>query len=649
MRRAAPSGVGVSVLLPYRATPWQAGSRLARRGVLYCVTPRTCKRSPSWWWVEPKRCPALRGSAAGAGGVWRAPRSCASRAGRVADPVYAPKRRTGLVLGAASGLVRVRRAATCAAPSAGTSARRAAGRRPSAGAADARARPRWCARGPSELQSPPRRRAGEEVGLGGRDRRRRHPINRSPRPRRCTRAPWTFPTLSGLALRARSPARTPLRRHAARRSRHGGGRGRPCVPGRATADRGRRRGGGQLFRHEQLDADAQRQARRRSLAVQSFRARRRKTLECSTPPLRARAADALLRLAAGAERVIAVDRGRKAPTASSAASALRSTPCTPVHIGTTTCLCTGAGPRGTSIRHARLGNPRHVCWQLRVRVLLPPQYATHMNVHARRGMNGVAAPGVPDRSARPPSVSRARGDGRGKWDNEYIVDGVCGLALRHDAAEAPRGAAPGGRTTSAPTRFALELPKVDDRTATTWRSGRRSRARAELKPLSNTWSWAYRSATRTRRQHARARAWGLMLFYVYETSRVADGDPTSAASLFSPMPPMVSENGTSTRSPSSRKTRMSASTRLDSPSRTPTRRATATTRRKTSSTSRSRPGRSGRGYTADDRRRSTSASKKIDAGLPQWVPLDAGVPHDPRRDSGGIDLQPAPGCRRSTS
>ena len=281
-----------------------------------------------------------------------------------------------------------------------------------------------------------------------------------------------------------------------------------------------------------------------------------------------------------------------------------------------------------------------------------PQYATHMNVHASG--NVYCVPHRVFQTVRRvllPSVVQEEMDR--EWDNEYMPTEFVGW--HYDMTPPKHLAAPLLVRTDdfSAYPFRVELPKVDLQTgyyvaeweAELWPG-------AELKPLSNTWSWAYHHDQDAHSQHARARAWGLMLFYVYETSRVNYGDPTSAASLHSPMPPMVSENGTSYQVTVESKdederfdalrfafpytdeagdvnyaaqedlnVKMEA---LDAP---------------------------GAVYTGDDRLEVYISMKKIAAGLPQWVPLDALYRMTLGRFWKGLrrPTQTTCGCRRSTS
>ena len=245
-------------------------------------------------------------------------------------------------------------------------------------------------------------------------------------------------SLGALAARACAAHAAASRGRAAR---HGGGRGRGCARLRLRPHRGRRGDTGLLFRHA-ARLRPQRQVRRGHLRRRAVLPRQRgKSTRSARRRVWHRAADALCaRCGRGARDCRRREQGAHRPHPRPPRRSVQQ----PVHARAhwrRQPLCRGPGTRGTSIRHACLGNPRHVC-QLRVRVLLP---ATVRNAHERPRVGECllrAAPGVSDRSAHPPSVSRARGDGQGMGQRVH-ADGVCGLALRHDAAEAPRGAAPG--------------------------------------------------------------------------------------------------------------------------------------------------------------------------------------------------------------
>ena len=429
------------------------------------------------------------------------------------------------------------------------------------------------------------------------------------------------PNLSGLSLRALAP-RTPPRRAGAPLGMEADEV--VVVPGCGYDPTEGGEGIQAYFSDMLLDSDRNaRYAEAIYAAVQSFRAREGRApvvldAGCGTGLL------TLFALAAGAERAIAVDVNKEhTDRILGRLGAPFNSRCTPVHIGDDNPFAGDRVPaelRFDMLVSEILGtfaNSECESYYL-------PQYATHMNVHASG--NVYCVPHRVFQTVRRillPSVVQEEMDR--EWDNEYMPTEFVGW--HYDMTPPKHLAAPLLVRTDdfSAYPFRVELPSVDLQTgyyvaeweAELWPG-------AELKPLSNTWSWAYHHDQDAHSQHARARAWGLMLFYVYETSRVNYGDPTSAASLHSTMPPIVSENGTSyqvTVESKDEDERFDA-LRFAFPYTDEAGDANYAAQEDLNVKMEALDA-PGAVYTGDDRLEVYISMKKIAAGLPQWVPLDA--------------------------
>lgn len=169
-----------------------------------------------------------------------------------------------------------------------------------------------------------------------------------------------------------------------------------------------------------------------------------------------------------------------------------------------------------------------------------PQYAQHMNVHAsgevycvphmvRQTFRKVRLPGAVSREIDTNFV------------NAYMPTEYVGWLYENTTPQYLAAPLLVREDNFSVYPFQVQLPRIELQAgyyAAEWQ--------VELwpgvAPLLNTWEWAHTYALDAHSKHARSREWGLMLFYVNETSTVNYEDTLDAAFVNSPFPDMESED-----------------------------------------------------------------------------------------------------------